>query len=63
MNAYVVLAAGEAVNELPWPNAAYGIVAVVVFLLLGMITYSYRNVANRHRHKTQNTDQSSSGHH
>jgi hypothetical protein len=63
VNTSVVVAAGEVVNELPWPTAAYGIVFIVGFLLLGMITYSYRNVANRHRHKTQNSDQSSHGHH
>lgn len=63
MDSHVVLAAAEVVNELPWPTAAYGIVFIVGFLLLGMVTYSYRNVANRHRHKTQNAGQSAPGHH
>ena len=29
----------------------YGLVALAVFLLLGLVTLSYRNVANRHAHK------------
>jgi hypothetical protein len=59
----VVVAAGEVVNELPWPTAAYGIVFLLGFFALGIVTYSYRNVANRHRHKTQNADPSAHGHH
>ncbi|GAB2691196.1 hypothetical protein BKA24_002183 [Microbacterium marinum] len=31
----------------------YGIVAFVVFLSLGLVTLSYRNVANRHAHKAE----------
>ncbi|MDQ1127164.1 hypothetical protein SAMN05216488_0767 [Microbacterium sp. LKL04] len=31
----------------------YGIVAFVLFLLLGLVTLSYRNVANRHAHKAE----------
>lgn len=63
MDISVVLAAGEVVNELPWPKAAYGIVFLLGFFALGLVTYSYRNVANRHRHKTQNVDPSAHGHH
>ncbi|GAA2069245.1 MULTISPECIES: hypothetical protein [Microbacterium] len=29
----------------------YGAVALAVFTLLGLVTLSYRNVANRHAHK------------
>ena len=29
----------------------YGAVALAVFALLGLVTLSYRNVANRHAHK------------
>ncbi|WP_292835587.1 hypothetical protein [Microbacterium sp.] len=29
----------------------FGIIAFVVFLALGAVTMSYRNVANRHAHK------------
>jgi len=31
----------------------YGVIAFVVFLLLGLVTVSYRNVANRHSHKAE----------
>ncbi|MEV7691772.1 hypothetical protein AB0N73_00380 [Microbacterium sp. NPDC089189] len=32
-------------------TVGYGIVALVVFTALGLVTLSYRNVANRHAHK------------
>ena len=57
-----IIAAGEAVNELPFPALVYGIVFLVGFFALGWLTYSYRNVANRHRHKTQNTSNASAHH-
>lgn len=31
----------------------YGVVAFVVFSALGLVTLSYRNVANRHAHKAE----------
>ena len=46
----MVLAA-EIVNELPMPAWMYGVVALVAFAALALVTYSYRNVANRHSHK------------
>jgi hypothetical protein len=39
-------------NELPIPAVAYGIIALVSFVALALITWSYRDVANRHSHKT-----------
>jgi heme/copper-type cytochrome/quinol oxidase subunit 2 len=57
-----ILAAAEVVNELPWPAEMYGIVFLVVFGALGWVTYSYRNVANRHRHKTQGQSTTSAHH-
>ena len=59
----VVVAAGEVVNELPMPTWAYGVVFIVGFFALAMVTYSYRNVANRHRHKSGDTDHSHASHH
>ena len=47
--------ASEAVvhhHELPIPAIMYGVIAMVAFLALAGITLSYRNVANRHDHKT-----------
>lgn len=59
----VVIASGEVVNELPLPTWAYGVVFLVGFFALAMVTYSYRNVANRHRHKSGGADHSHAGHH
>ncbi len=57
-----IIAAGEVVNELPFPALVYGLGFFVGFIALAWLTYSYRNVANRHRHKTQGTS-SASAHH
>ena len=58
---FVVSAAGEVVNELPLPTIAYGLIVLVGFFALGLVTYSYRNVANRHRNKQVSGD--AQGHH
>lgn len=42
----------EVYLELPFPEILFGVIAMSVFLLLGAITWSYRDVANRHDHKT-----------
>lgn len=34
-------------------TVGYGIVAIVVFAALALVTLSYRNVANRHSHKAE----------
>lgn len=39
-------------NDLPIPALAYGVIALVTFVALALITWSYRDVANRHSHKT-----------
>lgn len=39
------------VNELPMPSVMFGVFALIVFLFLGVITFTYRDVANRHSHK------------
>ncbi|MFJ4038974.1 hypothetical protein ACIPVB_12945 [Microbacterium sp. NPDC090007] len=31
----------------------YGVIAFVVFVVLSLVTLSYRNVANRHAHKAE----------
>jgi len=59
----VVFAAGEVVNELPFPTWVYGVVFLGGFFFLAVVTYSYRNVANRHRLKSGGTDHSHAGHH
>ena len=52
--ALIVAAAGD--GELPMPTWAYGVIAAAVFVALGLVTYSYRNVANRHSHKNPPAD-------
>ena len=58
-----LIAAGEDViifyQELPIPALAYGVIALVGFVALALVTWSYRHVANRHSHKVD----SHSGHH
>lgn len=34
-------------------TVGYGITALAFFALLGLVTLSYRNVANRHAHKAE----------
>ncbi|MEN9608533.1 MAG: hypothetical protein RLZZ06_464 [Actinomycetota bacterium] len=43
----------------PFPSFVYGIIAISLFLVLGFVTWSYRDVANRHEHKSND----SKGHH
>ncbi|WP_394279057.1 hypothetical protein [Microbacterium sp.] len=31
----------------------FGVIAFILFLALGLVTLSYRNVANRHAHKAE----------
>jgi hypothetical protein len=52
-------AAEEAHVQLPFPAVFFGVIGMAVFILLGLITFSYRDVANRHDHKSGN----SSAHH
>ena len=40
---------GNVALETVW----YGIVAVIVFAALALVTLSYRNVANRHSHEAE----------
>ncbi|CAI9386198.1 hypothetical protein [Microbacterium sp. T2.11-28] len=65
-----VLAAGEAEHHgnVQAETFIFGVIAFVVFLALGLVTLSYRNVANRHAHKaeayaqTHGTDLAQAGH-
>lgn len=45
-------------SELPIPALMYGAIAMGTFLLLGAIVFSYRDVANRHSHKTSDSHDS-----
>ena len=52
--------ASEVVVELPIPAWAYGAIFMGGFLALALVTYSYRNVSNRH---SQKRPPRSGGHH
>ena len=39
-------------TELPFDSFLFGVIAMGAFLALAGVTWSYRNVANRHNHKT-----------
>lgn len=51
----VALAAGEAEHHgnVQAETFFFGVIAFAVFMLLGLVTLSYRNVANRHAHKAE----------
>ena len=40
-------------TELPMPAFMFGVVAAVVFAILGFVMFSYRDVANRHSTSSQ----------
>ena len=39
-------------TELPFPTFVIGAIAMAVFIALAFVTWSYRDVANRHDHKS-----------
>jgi glucose uptake protein GlcU len=49
----VALATEEHHGNVQAETFVFGVIALVVFLLLGFVTLSYRNVANRHAHKAE----------
>ena len=57
-----ILAETEEHAPLLMPPLAFAGVAVAVFLLLGFVTWSFRDVANRHSEKTSNDDSHGAGH-
>ena len=40
----------------------FAVIAAAIFTILGFVTWSYRDVANRHSDKTSSTDHQSSHH-
>lgn len=45
----------EAFVQLPFPSVFFGVIAIGVFILLGLVAWSYRDVANRHEHKVNDS--------
>jgi protein-S-isoprenylcysteine O-methyltransferase Ste14 len=38
-------------TQLPLPTWGYGLIALIVFIALGFVVWSFRDVANRHSQK------------
>ena len=57
--ASVIIASEEELAPLIAPAPVLGGIAALVFLMLGLVTFAYRDVANRHSNKTGS---STSGH-
>lgn len=58
----VALAEHEELAPMIAPPLVFAGIAAAVFVLLGFITWSYRDVANRHAGKGDNSDHQSSQH-
>ena len=52
MRAILTEAMAETHVELPFPSFFFGVIAIATFLVLGFVAWSYRDVANRHSHKS-----------
>ncbi|AWB86644.1 hypothetical protein [Mycetocola zhujimingii] len=61
---YATTLLAEAVShvELPMPTWMYGVIALIVFIFLGVATFSYRDVANRHSAKASGQAAAEPGH-
>jgi hypothetical protein len=62
---HTVVVAAAVVSEkhpLPIPAPLFGIIALAVFAALGLVVFSYRNVANRHRQVSGKSGGDGSGH-
>jgi len=52
----IVLASEEELAPLIMPNWAFPLIAIIVFIALAVVIYSFRDVANRHSHKAAAAD-------
>jgi hypothetical protein len=63
-----ILTETEAKAPLLLPPIGFALIAFAIFLTLGVITWTFRDVANRHAHKAATThhddhEHGSAGHH
>jgi heme/copper-type cytochrome/quinol oxidase subunit 2 len=58
----MAVAEHEELAPLIMPPAAFAGIAAAVFVVLAFITWSYRDVANRHSDKVSASDHADSGH-
>lgn len=59
MNALILASETEVSYPLVLPAIAFAIIAAGFFTFLGLVTYSYKNVAARHRQKWSEADHGS----
>jgi hypothetical protein len=57
-----LILASEGTEPLIAPPLVIGFSMAGIFLLLGLVTWSYRDVANRHSHKVKKTAAHDAGH-
>ncbi|MDO4241719.1 MAG: hypothetical protein Q4C71_04215 [Microbacteriaceae bacterium] len=64
MSAFIAVAseAAHTVHELPVPAIVYGAVAFVALTALAIVTFSFRDVANRHPEKAEEYKRKFNGH-
>jgi len=55
-----ILAAEEALHPLVLPNWVFGVIAIGIFSILGLMVFSFRDVYHRHNHKS---NKDAGGHH
>ena len=60
--ASAILASEEELAPLIAPPEVIAGVAALVFVMLGLVTFAYRDVANRHSHKTGTQSGHDAGH-
>lgn len=53
LSAIVMTEGAHVVNELFMPAPLFGGIALCVFAVLGIVTWSFRDVANRHAEKAE----------
>ena len=60
--ATILLAEAAGHVELPMPTLMYGGIALIVFIFLGVATFSYRDVANRRSNSASSKASAEPGH-
>lgn len=63
LSSLVVTAAVAEENALPFPSIVFALIAASVFVALGFVVWSYRDVANRHSSKTRGSAGHGADHH
>jgi uncharacterized membrane protein len=53
---------GEELAPMIAPPIVFALIAASIFTILGFVSWSFRDVANRHSDKTSSTDHQSSHH-